>query len=161
MIRPVSRYDVALLLHLAGVIGYFAGIVLAAAAFMSARRLERPAEIAAVLRLARSGVLVAGIASLVLLVFGFWLADLTGHDMGEGWLSASLALFIVAAVLGGIGGQQAKRARLLATELAKNDDRPSAELADLLADRRAFALNVLAALATVAVLVLMVWRPGS
>jgi uncharacterized membrane protein len=157
----VSRYDVALLLHLTGVIGYFAGIVLAAAAFASARRLQRPAEIAAVLRLARSGVLVAGIASLVLVVFGFWLADLTGHDMGEAWLTSSLALFVAAAVLGGIGGQKAKRARLLATELAKSDDRPSEALADLLADRLAFVLNIIATLATAAVLVLMVWRPGS
>jgi hypothetical protein len=56
MIGRVSHYDVALLVHLAGALGFFAGIAPAAAAMGAARRRERPSEIAAVLALARWGV---------------------------------------------------------------------------------------------------------
>ena len=56
MIGRVSHYDVALLMHLVGAIGFLAGIAVAAAAMGAARRKERPSEIASVLALARWGV---------------------------------------------------------------------------------------------------------
>jgi hypothetical protein len=56
MIGRVSHYDVALLIHLVGAIGFFAGIALAAAAMGAARRRTRPKEIAVVLALVRWGV---------------------------------------------------------------------------------------------------------
>lgn len=157
----MSRYDVALLMHLVGVIMFFAGIALAAVAFGSAMRRTLPSEIAAVLAHARIGVIFVALGTLLLLPFGFWLTDLAGHEVGDGWISASLALLVVSAALGGVAGQKAKRARLLAQELRQSDDRPSEELSALLRDPLSLVLNVAASVAAVAVLVLMVWRPGS
>jgi uncharacterized membrane protein len=160
MIGRVSRYDVALLLHLVGAIGFFAGIGLAAAAFTAARRSDRPSQIAAVLVLARWGVLGVGASTVLVLVFGFWLVDLAGHDFGEAWLSAALALFVLAMVSGGAAGRAPRRARELAARLAAEGDRPSLEPRRLLDHRPSLVLNAVSSLAAIAVLVLMVWRPG-
>lgn len=161
MIGRVSRYDVALLLHLAGAIGFFAGIAIAAAAFAAARRTERPSQMAAVLVLARWGVLCVGVSTVLVLVFGFWLVDLAGHGLGQAWLSAALALFVFAMAAGGAAGRAPRRARELATRLAAEGDRPSDEPRRLLEHRPSLVLNAVSTLAAVAVLVLMVWRPGS
>lgn len=124
----MSRYEVALLLHIGGAIAYFAGIALAGVAFIAARRRERPSEIAAVLALARTGVLLALAGTAVLLGFALWLVDLSGSiGIGDGWVSAALALFVTAAVLGGVAGQAPKKARKLAADLADGDDRSTPE----------------------------------
>jgi uncharacterized membrane protein len=159
--RAVSTFQIALLLHLLGAILYAAGIIVAGLAFFSARRRSRPSEIAAVLSIARSGVLVAGAGSAIVLGFGLWLVQLGGFGYGDAWISAALVLFVAAGLVGGLAGQAPKKARRLAGELALAEDAPSPELDRLLGDRPSLALNLLAALMTLAILVLMVWRPGS
>jgi uncharacterized membrane protein len=161
MIGRVSRYDVALLMHLVGAIGFFAGIALAAAAMGAARGKERPSEIAAVLALARWGVLLVAVSTVLVLAFGFWLVDLAGHDLGEPWLVTALALFVFAMVAGGAAGRAPRRARELAERLAAEGDRPTREPRRLLDHRPSLVLNVLSSLAALTILVLMVWRPGA
>jgi uncharacterized membrane protein len=155
----VTSYDYALLLHLVAVIGFFAGVAVAGAAQLGALRLERPGEVAAVLRLARSGVLLVGLAAILLLVSGLWLIEETGHSLGDGWIAVSLLLLVVSAALGALGGRKPKRARKLA-ERASTDDPPDPEIRALLRDRGALVANALAFAAAFAILVLMVWRPG-
>ena len=92
--------------------------------------------------------------------FGFWLLDLTGYGLA-GWVVAALALLGFALVAGGLGGQAPKRARRLADRLAQEDDERSSELERLLNSRTADALNWGAAAAVIAILVLMVWKPGA
>ena len=58
--------DVALLFHVLGALGFAAGIVLAGAAYKTARRREYPAEIALLLGLARIRVLLVGAGGLVI-----------------------------------------------------------------------------------------------
>lgn len=158
----MSTYQIALLLHLVGAFGYFIGVGVAAFAFLAARRLERPSQIAAVLGLARTGVLLAGAGTVLILAFGFWLIDQSGSiEIGDAWVGAALALFVAAAVLGGLAGQAPKRARQLATRLAGDGDRSSTELEELLGHRPSLALNAVAGVAALAILVLMVWQPGS
>ena len=96
---------------------------------------------------------------MLVLAFGLWLVDLTGYGYGDGWVSAALALFGVSSVLGAAGGRRPKQARLLATRLAAEGDRPDPALRRLLLDRTALTLNYGAALAALAVLALMVWKP--
>jgi uncharacterized membrane protein len=151
-------YELALFLHLVGAILFFAGLAVATVGLLGARRHAQPGEIAVLLRAARQGVLMVGLGAALALGAGFWLLDLTGYGL-DGWVLASLALLAFAAVAGGIGGQSAKRARRLAERLAREDDRPSAELAALLRRPLSDALNVAAAVAAVAILVLMVWKP--
>lgn len=153
-------YEWALFLHLAGAILFFAGLAVAAVAHSAARRRERPGEIAALLGAARAGVLLVGIGTLLALAAGFWLVDLTAYGF-DAWVLASLALLLAAAAAGGLGGQAPKRARRLAERLAREGGVASAELESLLRDRRSTALNRAAAAAAVAILVLMVWKPGA
>jgi uncharacterized membrane protein len=147
--------EVALFLHLVGVVTLFAGMAVAAVGLAVARRRERPAEIALLLGLTRIGVVlvVAGLALAV--ACGFWLLRVTEFDLGDAWVEAALALVVLGAVLGSLGGRRPKRARLLAERQAAVDP----ELRRLLDDPLSLWLNAAAAAAYVAVLALMVWKP--
>lgn len=152
-------YEWALFFHLLGAFSFFAGLTVAAVGQTAARRRTRPSEIALLLGAARWGVLLVGLGTALVLGFGFWLVHLAGYGF-EGWVVAALALLGLALVAGGIGGQAPKRARRLADRLSQEDE-PSPELERLLNSRAADALNVTAAAAAIAILVLMVWKPGA
>lgn len=153
-------YEWALFLHLGGAILFFAGLAVAAVAHTAARRARRPSEVAALLGAARQGVLLVALGLPTAVGAGFWLLDLTVYGL-DGWVLASLALLAVALAGGGLGGQAPKRARRLAESLAGEADRPSPELDAALRAPVADALNWVAAAAAVAILVLMVWKPGA
>jgi len=157
----MSTFQIALLLHIAAAIVFFGGLILAATALTAAGRLDRPSAIAALLGLSRFAVVLVASGGLLALIFGFWLVELTDSEPSEAWLSAAVALLIVAFGLGAIGGQAPKRARKLAVELASGEDAMTPELRGLLNDRRAGASNGVAGLASIAILVLMVWQPGA
>ena len=116
---------------------------------------------ATLLGLIRVGVVCAVIGSLGTIGFGMWLASHMGLKVSAGWLSASLALWIFSLVLGGAGGRPLRHARYLAERLAGEDDRPSAELQAKVSAPVPLTLNWGSGIATVAILVLMVWKPGA
>jgi len=152
----MTNYDWALLLHLVAVIAFFSGMAIATAAQVGAWRRERSGEVAAVLALARLGVLVVAVGLVLVLVSGLWLVEETRRSLGDGWISTSLLLLVVSLLLGAVGGRKAKLARRLAERQA-SEAPVGPEVQALLRDRAALAANVLAAAATLAVLVLMVW----
>jgi uncharacterized membrane protein len=151
--------DIALFLHLLGVVLFTAGIVLAGAAFEYARRREQPAEIAALLGLTRVGVALVAAGSLLILGFGVWLVHLEYLSYSTGWVSAAILLYLAALTLGALGGQKPKRARRLATELAAQDAPATAQLHDLLNDRLSRTINYTSALLVLGILALMVFKP--
>jgi uncharacterized membrane protein len=155
----VTAYDAALLLHLLAVIAFFAGAALATAAQLAAARRPRPGEVAAVLALARTGVVLVGAGALLVLVSGLWLIEETGHSLGDGWVALALGLLVAAGVLGAAGGRKPKRARLLA-ERQPADAPLDPQIPALLRDRVSLALNAASGAAALAILVLMVWRPA-
>ena len=134
----MTSYDFALLLHLVAVIGFFAGMALAAAAQSAPGGASRPGEIAAVLALARIGVLLVGAGTMLVFVSGLWLIEETGRSLGDGWIALSLALLALAGLLGAIGGRKPKRARLLA-ERQPADAHLDPAIGALLRDRRSLA----------------------
>lgn len=138
------------------------GIAIAGAASWAARRRQHAGEIAVILGIARIGVVLITSGSLFVIVFGFWLVEESGRGLDEGWLAGSLGILLLALVLGALGGQRPKRARLLAERLAKEDRGRGAEeeLARLLRDTLSLVLNIAASTAIVAVLLLMIWKPG-
>jgi uncharacterized membrane protein len=159
--------EVALFVHLLGVLVFVAGVALAGVAFESARRRERPAEIALLLGLARVGAVFVMAGGLLLLAGGFWLVGLEDDvDFSTGWISAALTLFVLALLLGGLGGQRPKQARVLASRLAAAEgesgrvDADTAELRALLDDRLSRMANYASAALVVAILALMVFKPG-
>jgi uncharacterized membrane protein len=151
-------YNFALLFHLIGALLFVSGIVLAGAAFELARRREHPAEIALMLSATRIGVLLVGIGTLLLPVFGLWMVHLGDWGYGSGWVDWSIGLFTVALVLGGAGGRRPKQARQLAARLAAQGAPADTELRALLDDPVSRAVNYASLLAVLAIVVLMVFK---
>ena len=149
-----------LFFHLVGAFLYVSGAVAAAVLRLAAMRRERPSEVALLLRAVRPVVPVVALGLILVLVFGFWLADRLGIDLGSTWLVATFALLGWTVVMGAVAGRQDRHTRELAERLAAGDDRPSEELAGRLRDPLNLALNGSLLLATIAIVALMVWRPA-
>ena len=150
-----------LFLHLLSAFTFVSGAVAAGIAQLTALRRERPSEIALLFRTARTAALLTTVGGLATLVFGMWLVSEAGYDFGDAWISAALALWLAAMVLGGLGGRTARHARELAERLAADGDRPSEELGNLVGHRPSLLLSYLATAAILVILVLMVWKPGA
>jgi uncharacterized membrane protein len=148
-----------LFFHLIGAFLFIAGAAVAGVLQLAAIRRERPSEVALLLGLTRWGVALVGLGALLTLGFGIGLAHELGISLGESWISASLALWVVAMVLGGLGGRTARHARYLAQRLACEGDRPSAELQALVAHRPSLLASYASTACVLAIVVLMVWRP--
>ncbi len=151
--------NVALFFHLLGALLFVAGIAVAGIAFEAARRRREPAEIALLLGLTRVGVVMVAVGGLLLPIFGLWLVHLGHFGYGAGWVDAALALYVVALVLGALGGQGPKQARKLATGLAQEGKPVSAELRALLDDPVSRLENYGSLLVVLAILALMVFKP--
>lgn len=147
--------------HLVGAFLFISGAVAVGALHALATRRMLPSEIAVLLGLTRPAVAVVGAGSLMTIVFGAWLVDHDGFSFADGWIGAALALWVASVVLGAIGGRMARSTRSLAERLAADGDRPSDDLRRAVRDPFAQALNYGSFLAVVAVLALMVWRPGA
>jgi uncharacterized membrane protein len=162
-VRPGSgmnstTYNLALFFHLLGALLFVSGIVLAGAGFEVARRRERTAEVALLLSMTRIGVSLVAVGGLLLPIFGLWMVHLGRWGYGSGWVDWALALYAVALVLGGLGGQRPKQARRLATRLAEVDAPVSEQLRALLDDRVSLAENYASLLVVLAILALMVFK---
>jgi uncharacterized membrane protein len=148
------------MLHVTGAFFLVSGSVTAGVLNVLAQRAERPSESALLLRLIRTAVIVIGIGTATTLIFGLWLWHELGFGIGTWWIWASIVLWVIASALGGIGGKHQERSRELAEQLAAAGDTMTDELRALLRDRRGNALSWLAGAATIAILVLMIWRPA-
>ncbi len=149
-----------LFLHLVGAFLFVSGAVAAAALRLATMRRERPSEVALLLGAVRPVVPVVAFGLLLVLVFGFWLAHRLGIDLGSTWLVATFALLGWTVVVGAVAGRQDRHTRELAERLSGGGDRPSEELARRLRDPVNLALNGSLLLTTIAIVALMVWRPG-
>ena len=150
-----------LMLHVTAAFFFVGGSVAAAVLNTLAVRAERPSETAYLLRLVRVTLPVIGVGVAGTLIFGIWLWHEQHFSLGAAWIWISLVLWVLANALGGIGGRHQEKARKLAERLAAAGDATTDELRALLRDRKGNAISWLAGVATVGILVLMIWRPGS
>ncbi len=158
--QPMSL-DGILFLHFAGVLLFVGGSIAAGVLRLAATRRERPSEIELLLRAVRPAVpLVAG-GLVVAIAAGFWLVHRLGLDLGAGWLTATFGLLAWLIVIGAVAGRQDRATRELAERLAGEGDAPSADLARRLRDPLNLALNTSMLVAIVAIVALMVWKPGA
>jgi uncharacterized membrane protein len=140
----------------------FVGAAVAAAILNTLAILsEKPSDSALLLRLVRLTLPLFGVGVAGTLVFGLWLWHERGYSIGAAWIWISLALWLASNVLGGIGGRHQERSRELAERLAAEGDVSNDELRALLRDPKGNALSYLAGVATLTILVLMIWKPGS
>jgi uncharacterized membrane protein len=159
--RAVSTVQWLLMLHVTAAFLLVGGSVAAGIPNILALGASRPSEAASFLRLVRVTLPVIGAGAAGTLGFGIWLWHEQHFALGAGWLWASLISWLIANVLGALGGRHQERSRTLAEELGAAGDTPSAELHALLRDRKGNAMSWLAGAATLGILVLMLWKPGS
>jgi uncharacterized membrane protein len=157
----VDKTDWLLMLHIAAAFCLVAGSTAAAILNVLSIRAERPSETAFLLKLIRRVLPFIFAGVLGTLVFGLWLWHDLGFGLGTGWIWVALVFWALASALGGAGGRHQERARELAERLASQGDAPSGELHALLRDPKGLAMSYAAGAATLAVLVLMIWKPGS
>lgn len=145
--------------HLVGAFLFVSGAVMAAVARLTALRRERPSEVAAALRGARPAIPLIAAGLVLTVVFGFWLVERMGLDLGATWLSWTFALLGWIVVVGAVAGRQDRRTRELAERLASDGDEPSRDLERRLHDPLNLALSTSLLVATIAIVALMTWRP--
>jgi uncharacterized membrane protein len=158
----VDRYHWLLVFHMIGAFMVLGGAMIAGIFSLAALRRERPSEVVVLFRLTRYAVTSITVGMVVALAFGLWLvADLDFVELSATWVIVALILWFVASALGGIGGGRDKRTRELAQHLAAQGDQPSAELRARLRDPVSLAFSWGSGLAVVAILALMIWKPGA
>jgi uncharacterized membrane protein len=158
----VDKYEWLLFLHVTGAFLLMGGIVVAWTFGIVAVRRELPSEIALLMRLTGAAAAAIGIGMITTLVFGLWLVSyLDFYKWTDGWILAALIMWLIAGPLGGAGGKRDKETRQLAERLAAEGDTPSAELQARVRDPIALSLNVASSLLALAILVLMIWKPGA
>lgn len=157
----MDRYEWLLFLHVMGAFLLLGGVVVVAAFTVAALRRQRPSEIAVLLGLTRWGLPAIAVGMLLTLGFGLWLVHDAGYGYGDAWIVASLALWVVTGFLGDRGGRFDRETRALADRLAAAGDAPSPELSARLRNPVTLILNWGSALAALAILALMIWKPGA
>jgi uncharacterized membrane protein len=157
----MTTADWLLMLHITGAFLLVGGSVTAGILNVLAIRAERPSETAAFLRLIRLIVPLIGLGSVAALVFGLWLVHELSFRFWSFWVIAALVLWVIMGALGGQGGKHQEKVRKLAEQLAGAGDTATDELRALLRDRRGNATNWLAGVATLLLLIDMIWKPGA
>lgn len=158
-LAPVDTYHWLLTFHVTAAFLFVGGSVAAGVLNTLAIRAERPSETAALLKLIRRVLPLVFLGVAGTLAFGIALWRCQRYPIGTAWLWISLALWVVANALGGIGGRHQEHARKLAERLAGAGDVSTAELKTLLADRKGNAVSWAAGIATLAILALMIGKP--
>jgi len=157
----VDTFDWLLMLHITGAFLLVGGSVAAGTLNVMALRAEKPSDAALLLRLIRTTVPIIGLGSIAALVFGLWLVfQQDDIDFFSFWILAALVLWAIMSALGGAGGKHQEKTRKLAERLAAEGDASNDELRTLLHDRRGNAMSWLAGLATLLLLIDMIWKPG-
>ena len=157
----MSTYQWLLVFHVTGAFLLLGGGAIAAALNLSALGRERPSEIVLLFGLIRIAVVAISVGTALAFVFGLWLVHEAGYGYFDGWVVAAFVLLIVANALGGAGGKRDQATAKLARELAASGDAPSPELKARVRDPISLALSYGSGLVLIAVLALMVWKPGA
>jgi uncharacterized membrane protein len=157
----LDKYDWLLFLHVTGAFLVIGGAVMAGVFNFAALKRERPSEIAALFRLARVAVVAIGAGMGLTFVFGLWLVHNAGYGWGETWIVLALVLWVISNAMGGVGGGREKQTRQLAERLAAEGDAPSQELSARLRDPMWLALSWGSGVVVIAILALMIWKPGA
>jgi hypothetical protein len=160
----VSFYDWLLFLHVASAFALVAAFVVFWIIAVAGRNVDRPGESLRFFRIARPANVLVIVGTLGTLIFGIWLAiNSDVYHPWDWWVLLAIVLWAIAAATGQRGGQAYAEGQKLAEQLAAGGrgDEPSADLQTLLQDRRAMWLNVVSSAAVLAILVIMIYKPGA
>jgi uncharacterized membrane protein len=158
----VDRYEWLLVFHMTGAFLVLGGAVYAGILNAAAMRRERPSEVVVLYRLVQIAVRAISVGMVLTLVFGLWLiGDEELVKWSDTWVILALIGWVLANALGGAGGRREKVTRQLAERLAADGDAPSSELRARMRDPLTIALSWGSGVIVIAILALMIWKPGS
>jgi uncharacterized membrane protein len=159
----VSTYDWLLFLHMTGAFLLVGGGVVAAALNIASLRRDRPSEILVLFGLIRIAVAAIIVGSVLALVFGLWLVNEApfAYSYSDGWVIAAIVLLIAGNAIGGYAGSRDARTAKYAEELAAAGDTPSKELQARVRNPITLAGNYVSGLLLVALVAIMIWKPGA
>lgn len=138
----MELYDWLLALHVLSAFVLAAALVVLWVTVLATRPGAELVEPAQAGRLGRVAGPLAAIGGMGTIVFGVWLAvDLDGYDLLDGWILASLVLWLIGTYTGERSGR----------EFARGPEGRS----------RGLTLHVIASVAVLVILILMIWKPGA
>ena len=144
--------ETLLALHLLAAFATVTSIVMFVAVLVGARRAQATTDALAVMRLSNVAALLWNVGGITVLIFGVWLAlDADQYDILDGWIIAAIVLWVVASAAGG------PLTRGYRDALGTGGD---AALATVRSQRTAI-LHAVMAIATLALLVVMIYKPGA
>ena len=160
----MSTYEVLLFVHLVGVFLILAGAGVSTATGIA---MTRTNVVRSIGLLAKTGhvaeLFVTVPGALIAIVFGSWLvAELGAYEFSQPWISASYLLWFVAMGIGtGLLGPILKRIEARAHAFEAEGVDTSDELKAMAGDPKLPLFGNLLHLITLALLALMVFRPGA
>jgi uncharacterized membrane protein len=160
----MSLYDWLLFVHMTGAFLLIGGIVVAGILnFVAIGKQRRPSEIALLYRLILPAVASIGIGLLLTLAIGLWLVPESpwNYSYGDAWVITALVLWVLGSWLGNAGGKHQRRTREIAQELAARDDVATPELIARVRNPVWLAMSYASGLAALALLGIMIWKPGA
>ncbi len=156
----MELYDWLLALHVLSAFAWIAAMVLYTVVIVAGRRLAVPSDVVRVFRVARVGDALIAVGMVGTIVFGIWLA-LDEYQIWDGWIIAALALWLAGAAVGGRVGKVYNGARDRARALVGEGDAPSPDLNAMLRSPQGLFFHVLASLIVLALLTVMIYKPGA
>jgi uncharacterized membrane protein len=153
--------DWLLALHVLSAFAWIAAMVLYTVVIVAARDVTLPSDVVRLFRVTRVGDPLVAVGMIGTIVFGIWLA-LDQYEIWDGWIIAALALWLVAAAVGGRVGKVYNGARDRARALVdEGRDSASPELGAMLRSQRGLVLHFLSVLIVLALLIVMIYKPGA
>jgi uncharacterized membrane protein len=159
----VGLTDWLLALHVLSAFAWIAALVVYTVVIVAGWRLTVPSDVVRMFRVSRVGDALIAVGMLGTIIFGIWLAfDKDGYALWDGWIIAALVLWLVAAAVGGRVGKVYNGARDRAVALVdEGRDAPSSELSAMLRSQRGVVLHAIMILVVLAILVVMIYKPGA
>jgi hypothetical protein len=144
--------ETLLFLHLLAAFATVASIVVFVAVLLGTRRAGSAAEALPLLRLSSVAALLWNVGGITVLIFGVWLAlDAAQYDILDGWILAAIVLWVIASAAGGPLTRGYRDALGAGGEAALASVRT----------QRTVLLHAVMAVATLALLVVMIYKPGA
>jgi hypothetical protein len=151
----VALYEWLLFLHVVAAFITIAAVVAFGVVVVGVRRAAAPADARAVLRLSPLATVLWNVGGGGVLILGVWLAlNVDGYELWDGWILAAIVLWFVASA----GGGPLARDHQAALDATAEGD--AADLSTIRSSRSLILYGV-ASLATVALLVDMILKPGA
>jgi uncharacterized membrane protein len=159
----MTTYQWLLFIHITGAFLLAGGVVVAGAFNLAAHTRERPSEIALLYGLTRFAVVAIISGAVLTLVFGLWLVGEApqGYGFSQAWVIVAIILWLIGMGTGEMGGMRDRQTHEFASKLAAEGDQPSSELKARMRDPISLVLSYGSGLVILAMLAIMVWKPGA